>query len=206
MPQSRSSSLSSSNPANAPQVRHLKALGDDTWKNKVEKVNAEFFHLTYGTIVAQLCEEYAGDYARVNGELFQIGYNLGVRLIEDFLARTALPRCDTFLKTSEVVSKCAFKIFLNLTPEVAHWNAARDSFDLVFGENPLAEHVELPPGASGQLWFSNVLCGVLRGALEMVQLDCDVEFVSDTLRGDMSTDIRVKLNKVLRDEIPAGED
>jgi hypothetical protein len=37
-------------------------------------------------------------------------------------------------------------------------------------ENPLAEFVELPEEAiENGLWFSNVLCGVLRGALEMVR-------------------------------------
>lgn len=43
------------------------------------------------------------------------------------------------------------------------------AFSLTFEENPLAEFVELPDEAlEGGLWFSNVLCGVLRGALEMV--------------------------------------
>lgn len=43
------------------------------------------------------------------------------------------------------------------------------SFSLTFDENPLAEFVELPEEAlEGGLWFSNVLCGVIRGALEMV--------------------------------------
>jgi hypothetical protein len=42
-------------------------------------------------------------------------------------------------------------------------------FSLTFDDNPLAEFVELPEEAlEGGLWFSNVLCGVLRGALEMV--------------------------------------
>ena len=37
-------------------------------------------------------------------------------------------------------------------------------------ENPLTELVELPEEAiEGGLWFSNVSCGVLRGALEMVR-------------------------------------
>jgi hypothetical protein len=48
-------------------------------------------------------------------------------------------------------------------------NAAGSCFVLTFDENPLAEFVELPEEAlEGGLWFSNVLCGVLRGALEMV--------------------------------------
>jgi hypothetical protein len=40
---------------------------------------------------------------------------------------------------------------------------------LTLDENPLAEFVELPDEVlEGGLWFSNVLCGIIRGALEMV--------------------------------------
>ena len=43
------------------------------------------------------------------------------------------------------------------------------SFSLVFDENPLADFVELPEdGPYEKIWYSNVLCGVIRGALEMV--------------------------------------
>ena len=80
-----------------------------------------------------------------------------------------------------------FKSFLNITPAVIHNapvagavsptgtatpqpNSSGASFTLTFDENPLAEFVELPEEAlEGGLWFSNVLCGVLRGALEMVR-------------------------------------
>jgi trafficking protein particle complex subunit 3 len=44
---------------------------------------------------------------------------------------------------------------------------------LTLDKNPLTEFVELPEEAiEGGLWFSNVLCGVLRGALEMVRFSC----------------------------------
>ena len=33
------------------------------------------------------------------------GYNIGTRLIEDFLARTGLQKCSSFAETAEVVSK-----------------------------------------------------------------------------------------------------
>lgn len=47
---------------------------------------------------------------------------------------------------------------------------AGSSFTLTLDDNPLAEFVELPEEAlEGGLWFSNVLCGVLRGSLEMVR-------------------------------------
>lgn len=70
----------------------------------------------------------------------------------------------------------AFKTFLNITPTLSFPpppsttpNASPQEFILTFEENPLAEFAELPADArEGGLWFSNVLCGVVRGALEMV--------------------------------------
>lgn len=186
--------------------RSLKITGEEIWKNKTEKINAELFTLTYGVIVSQLCNDYERDFEKINNQLFQMGHSIGVRLIEDFLARTALPRCEDMMKTSEVISKCAFKIFLNMTPAVTNWSGNKDAFSLIIDDNPLSDFVELPMDAMKQLWYSNVLCGVLKGALEMVQLDCDVWFVSDILKGDQQTELRIKLNKILKDEIPIGED
>lgn len=204
-------SSGSGNVQNGPAVstsskKSLRVFSDDIWKNKTAKINAELFTLTYGSIVSQLCTDFQRDFNKVNDQLFAMGYNIGLRLIEDFLARTALPRCDTLVKTSEVISKCAFKIFLNMTPQVSNWSNNKDVFSLILDENPLSDFVELPMDASKELWYSNILCGVLKGAMEMVQLDCDVWFVSDVLRGDQHSEIRVKLNRILKDEIPAGED
>lgn len=39
-----------------------------------------------------------------------------------------------------------------------------------------------------------------------VQLDVDVWFVQDTLKGDDTAEIRVKFKKKLEDAVPAGED
>ncbi len=60
-----------------------------------------------------------------------------------------------------------FKMFLGITPVVTNWSPAGDEFSLLMENNPLTEFVELPPG-HGNLSYSNILCGVLRGALEMV--------------------------------------
>lgn len=76
------------------------------------------------------------------------------------------------------MSKVAFKTFLNITPTVsfpppqvppAAGLKQPSEFVLTLDDNPLAEFAELPRDArEGGLWFSNVLAGVVRGALEMV--------------------------------------
>ena len=161
------------------------------------------------------------------------GYNIGTRLIEDFLARTNLSKCSDFREVGEVVSKVGFKMFLNITPSVIHHQQEDSSssasapsgaiagqqsvtqsaqapvreFSLILDENPLVEFVELPRDArAGGLWFSNVLAGVLRGALEMVQMQTECFFVSDTLRGDETTELRVRLVKHLDEEAPIADD
>lgn len=106
-----------------------------------------------------------------------MGYNIGLRLIEDYLAKTNTGQCSSFRETAEMISRVGFKVFLNVTPTV-RWvgeggagatgaDGGRETFGLVFEENPLADFVELPDDgrAQDELWYSNILCGVLRSTL-----------------------------------------
>ena len=184
-------------------------LGDDVWRS-IDKINLELFTLTYGLIVLQLCRDYNHNYSEVNSQLDKMGYNIGVRLIEEFLAKTGAQRCANFRETMEMVLKVGFKMFLNIVPLVELWLPDGKLCTLVLPEpNPLTEFVDYPSHDAKigkELWYSQILCGVLRGALQMVQMDVDVAFAKDTLRGDDRTEMKVKLNKVLKDEVPAGED
>lgn len=69
-------------------------------------MNAELVTLTYGTIVAQLCRDYNSDYVEVNNQLDKMGYNIGLRLIEDYLAKSnSMRRCRDFRETADMISK-----------------------------------------------------------------------------------------------------
>jgi hypothetical protein len=167
--------------------------------------SGELFTLTYGALVAQLVRDYETD-TEINKQLDKMGYNIGMRLIEDFLARSPdIGRCHDLKTTADIITKQGFKTFLGVVPVVANWSPKGDEFSLILETNPLTDFVELPEDHP-QLLYSNIICGVLRGALEMVQLDVSVWFVQDTLKGDDTTEIRLKLNKKLDDAVPAGED
>ena len=75
--------------------------------------------MTYGALVVQLIQDYE-DYAEVNKQLDKMGFNIGTRLIEDFLARSNLGRCADFKETGEAIAKASVPslLFLSLPLDV----------------------------------------------------------------------------------------
>lgn len=169
-------------------------LGESTWA-KMPKVNAELFSLTYGAMIAQLVKDLE-DVTVINDKLEKMGHGIGIRIIDEFLAKTGISNCKSFKDTAEMIAKVAFKMFLGVTAEVSAMSADGNAFSLILNDNPLAEFVELPPQYSN-LQYSNILVGVLQGALEMVQLQVEARFLKDVLRGDDCNEIRVELKGVM---------
>jgi hypothetical protein len=62
-------------------------------------------------------------------------------------------------------------MFLGVTATVTSWDAEGTECSLILDDNPLVDFVELPETCQG-LYYCNLLCGVIRGALEMVKLFC----------------------------------
>ena len=97
-------------------------------------------------------------------------------------------------------------MFLGAHADVTSWDQQSQCCSLVMRENPLSDFVVLPNNLKNDLWYSNVLTGIVRGALEMINLKVKAYFVKDILRGDNEIEIRVELLEVLNDKYEDDED
>ncbi|KAK2642966.1 hypothetical protein Ddye_024729 [Dipteronia dyeriana] len=126
----------------------------------------------------------------VNKQLDQMGYNIGIRLIDEFLAKSNVARCVGFKETAEMIAKM-----------YGSWVV----LIIMLEDNPLVDFVELPDTCQG-LYYCNILSGVIRGALEMVSMKTEVTWLHDVLRGDDAYEMQVKLLKQVPEEYPYKDD
>jgi len=47
-----------------------------------------------------------------------MGYNIGIRLIEDFLAKSSAPACTNFREVSEMISKVVLPVYDAVIPKL----------------------------------------------------------------------------------------
>jgi len=160
---------------------------------KIERINSEVFTLTYGALVTQLIKDYE-DLSEVNGQLRQIGYNIGVRLVDEFLAKSGAMRCKNFRETARTIAKVAFKMYLGFAADLDGWNKDYTSCIMRIPDNALTDFVELPEECK-ELSYANMICGVIQGSLKMVEIEVDCDFVKDKLHGDTTNEIRLTLKR-----------
>lgn len=163
-------------------------------------ISAELFTLTYGALVRQLLDDL-GDAGEVNAALERMGRSMGLRAVDEFLAKTAAPRCTTFKQAAEAVAGPAFKMFLGVRATVCGWNSDATQCSLVLEDNPLADLVELPEDCAG-LSYCEALCGAVAGALEAVNVHVRCEWARDALRGDDAFEMRLTLVRIGEEEFP----
>ena len=105
----------------------------------------------------------------------------------------------------DVIGLQAMHKFLGVKGEITQWEQQDKQCTLVLGMNPLSEFVMLPQCYKNSLWYSNVLCGLIMGSLEMVNIKVKATFAKDVLRGDESTEIKVQLIEIMKD-VYEGDD
>ena len=171
----------------------------------MEQISAEVFALTYGSLVRQLLADLE-DADAVNAQLERMGYNIGCRAVDEFLAKSRTARCGSFRDAAEALAKGALRMFLNVPASVTAWSPDGAECSVVFTDNPLAEFVELPDELRGRLKYSALLAGAVRGGFEMVGMDVEARFARDMLRGDDCYELRLKLLAHRDEAFPFKED
>lgn len=148
------------------------------------------------------------------------GYKMGIRMIDEFMSKSGMDPCEDFRETAESIAKVGLKMFLGITAQVVNFTESAQqtpgggtgpvpilqSFSLLFEENPLSDFVELPDVHRDKLFYSNIICGAIRGCLEVMQMKVEAQFVKCQLRGDSINEIRVNLVEVLSPTVPDDED
>ncbi|PAV65186.1 hypothetical protein WR25_26503 [Diploscapter pachys] len=167
-----------------------------------KKMSAELFTLTYGAFVTQMLKDYE-DPQVVTAKLDKIGFDMGTVLADDFLAKSAnVPRCQDCKQIAEVLSKLAIPNYLGVPATVSNWSSGDREFSLIIESNPLTELVEIPDHLKATLNYSQVIAGAIRGALEALHFKVYAVAVENA----SNTEIRIKLDSILKDSLPAGED
>jgi len=183
-------------PPVAPTSSSLLSRTGDQLYSQMEKINSELLAMTYGAIVTQIIKDYK-DIKVVNAELDKMGYNIGIRLIDEFLCRSSVS-CSNFRETCHVIAKIGLKMFLGISGEVVKWRGDGRQCSIVFKSNPLLDFVELPQQLAG-LEYCALICGCIRGALQQIQLQVEVEWVRDELKGSAESEIRLTLKEILQE-------
>ena len=169
------------------------------------KANVEIFCMAYGVFVTKLLRDAPNNApATVNEELDHIGYKMGQRLIDEFLSRNedghkTYKNCKDFRQTMNAITNPAIQLFLGVSEGEPLWEEKYKQCSIIIKDNPLADYVILPAGYQNSLWYSNILCGMIRGSLEMVNVKVEATFVRDTLHGDQDTEIQVRLIEIMED-------
>jgi hypothetical protein len=202
--------------------------GTSLWQ-KQPKANAELFALTYGALVGELVRDLESA-DEIQQQLDTMGHSIGIRCIEELLAKLMMEpntgsannggvsSSPNFVESAELV-KLTFRMFLGVVAETAPVaDKPEGAYTCTFVDNPLALFVELPApedsgaggdsggplSGNGRLEYSQLLCGIMRGVLEMLQFDVTCRMTASTLFGDDTNTMLVELQQVLQQG--AGED
>jgi len=174
-------------------------------------IYAEFLTLTYGSLMVRLIKDYEKP-EEINDQLEKMGYNIGIRLIDDFLAKIGPNTPKKFEEVIKIIAERALQHYLGIGAKfelikndtnISDSNS-QNEYRIYFNENPLNENVELPEKFNG-LWYSNIICGVIRGALEAINIKVECKYVKDTLKGNDTNEIRIKLIEIIEEKMQEEE-
>ena len=173
------------------------SLYEERKQNKVELLT-----FMYGSLLVRLTKDIK-DINELNTKIENIGYEMGKRLLDDLIDDFQKKIDSSNSKLMEILIKQLAQYYLGI---IASLNQLSEKeYHLVFNENPISFYVELPEELN-DLCYSNIICGIFRGMLEVSGFEIKCEFVKDKMKGDDVNDLKIELVKIIEERFIDDEE
>ena len=167
-----------------------------------KQIKVELLTFMYGTLLVRLTKDIK-DINELNTKIELIGYDIGKRLVDDLI--DDFQRVDTS-DQNKLMEKLICQLAQYYLGIIGNYSQTGEKeFHLIFTENPISLYVELPESLEG-LCYSNVICGIMRGMLEICGYEVKCEFVKDKIKGDDNNDMKITLVKYIEERFIDDEE
>ena len=98
---------------------------------------------------------------------------MGIRMVDEFFAKSDLPLCEDVRDLMTTLAKVAFKMYLGVNCEAEFTKTesgkpdAKTEVLLKFGQNAFMDYVDITEGFE-KLGYQNVILGMIKGSLSAV--------------------------------------
>ena len=169
---------------------------------ETKNIKVELLTFMYGTLLVRLTKDIK-DINELNTKIELIGYDIGKRLVDDLI--------DDFQRVDQsdqnkLMEKLICQLAQHYLGIIGNYNqVGENEFHLKFNQNPISLYVELPESLEG-LCYSNIICGIMRGMLEITGFEVKCEFIKDKMKGDDINDIKITLVKYIEERFIDDEE
>ena len=169
---------------------------------ETKNIKVELLTFMYGTLLVRLTKDIK-DINELNKKIELIGYDIGKRLVDDLI--------DDFQRVDQsdqnkLMEKLICQLAQHYLGIIGNYNqVGENEFHLKFNQNPISLYVELPESLEG-LCYSNIICGIMRGMLEITGFEVKCEFIKDKMKGDDINDIKITLVKYIEERFIDDEE
>ena len=179
------------------QLIKSESLYEERKQNKVELLT-----FMYGSLLVRLTKDIK-DIKELNTKIENIGYEMGKRLLDDLIDDFQKKIDSSNSKLMEILIKQLAQYYLGIISSLSQ--VSEKEYHLVFNENPISFYVELPEELNN-LCYSNIICGIFRGMLEVSGFEIKCEFVKDKMKGDDVNDLKIELVKIIEERFIDDEE
>ena len=169
---------------------------------ETKNIKVELLTFMYGTLLVRLTKDIK-DINELNKKIELTGYDIGKRLVDDLI--------DDFQRVDQsdqnkLMEKLLCQLAQHYLGIIGNYNqVGENEFHLKFNQNPISLYVELPESLEG-LCYSNIICGIMRGMLEITGFEVKCEFIKDKMKGDDINDIKITLVKYIEERFIDDEE